>query len=108
MIEIQLEQLLTDRGMTAYALAKQAGLHQSVIAKFRHNAARAVRLDVLERLCAVLRCEVGELLVRVPDVGKAASVAMKTTRSGATTGKSSNHATEQKSNGKRKRDTKAA
>ncbi len=63
MIEIQLEQLLTNRGMTAYALAKQAGLHQSVIAKFRHNEAKAVRLDVLERICNVLECEPGELLV---------------------------------------------
>ena len=64
MIEIKLEQLLNGRGMTAYALAKQAGLHQSVIAKFRHNEAKAVRLDVLERICNVLECEPGDLLVR--------------------------------------------
>lgn len=64
MIEIQLEQLLNERGMTAYALAKQAGLHQSVIGKFRHNTAKAVRLDVLERICDALGCEPGELLVR--------------------------------------------
>lgn len=64
MIEIQLEQLLTARGMTAYALAKQAGLHQSVIAKFRHNEAKALRLDVLEKICDALGCEPGELLVR--------------------------------------------
>ena len=51
--------------MTAYALAKQAGLHQSVIAKFRHNEAKAVRLDVLEKICNALGCEPGELLVRV-------------------------------------------
>ena len=64
MIEIQLEQLLNARGMTAYALAKQAGLHQSVIGKFRHNQAKAVRLDVLEKICNVLECEPGELLIR--------------------------------------------
>ena len=67
MIEIQLERLLNDRGMTAYALAKQAGLHQSVIAKFRHNEAKAVRLDVLERICIALECEPGDLLVRKSD-----------------------------------------
>jgi putative transcriptional regulator len=64
MIEIQLEQLLNSRGMTAYALAKQAGLHQSVIGKFRHNQAKAVRLDVLEKICNALGCEPGELLIR--------------------------------------------
>ncbi len=64
MIEIQLEQLLNERGMTAYALAKQAGLHQSVIAKFRHNEVKAVRLDVLEKICAALECEPGDLLIR--------------------------------------------
>ena len=77
MIDIKLEQLLKERGMTAYALAKRAGLHQSVVGKFRHNEARAVRLDVLERLCAALECEVGELLVRVPDEDRAADVKPK-------------------------------
>lgn len=67
MIELRLEQLLSDRGMTAYALAKEAGLHQSVISKLRHNEARALRLDVLDRVCAALNCEPGELIVRVPD-----------------------------------------
>lgn len=64
MIRIQLEQLLNERGMTAYALAKQAGLHQSVIAKFRHNEAKAMRLDVLEKICAALDCAPGDLLIR--------------------------------------------
>lgn len=64
MIEIRLEQLLNERGMTAYALAKQAGLHQSVIGKFRHNRAKAVRLDVLERICDALECEPGDLLIK--------------------------------------------
>lgn len=67
MIEIRLEQLLNERGMTAYALAKQAGLHQSVIGKFRHNAAKAVRLDVLDRICEALGCEPGELLVKISE-----------------------------------------
>jgi putative transcriptional regulator len=63
-IEIQLEQLLSDRDMMAYALAKQVGLDQSMIAKFRDNEAKAVRLDVLERICNALGCEPGELLVK--------------------------------------------
>lgn len=67
MIEIRLEQLLNERGMTAYALAKRAGLHQSVIGKFRHNAAKAVRLDVLDRICEALGCEPGELLVKISE-----------------------------------------
>ncbi len=67
MIELQLDKLLNDRGITAYALAKQTGLHQSVISKLKHNESRALRLDVLDRVCEALNCEPGELIVRIPN-----------------------------------------
>ncbi len=63
MITLKLDEWLTERNMTAYALAKETGLHQSVISKIRHNKSKALRLDVLDKLCAALECQPGDLIV---------------------------------------------
>jgi putative transcriptional regulator len=62
MITLRLDELLTERSLTAYALAKETGLHQSVISKIRRNESQALRLDVLDKLCAALGCQPGDLL----------------------------------------------
>jgi putative transcriptional regulator len=63
MITLKLDKLLTERNLTAYALAKKTGLHQSVISKIRRNESQALRLDVLGRLCVALECKPGDLIV---------------------------------------------
>jgi putative transcriptional regulator len=63
MIILRLDELLTERNLTAYALAKKTGLHQSVISKIRRNESQALRLDVLDKLCAALECQPGDLIV---------------------------------------------
>jgi putative transcriptional regulator len=62
MIILKLDELLTERNLTAYALAKKTGLHQSVVSKIRRNESQALRLDVLDKLCAALECQPGDLL----------------------------------------------
>jgi putative transcriptional regulator len=63
MIILKLDELLTERNLTAYALAKKTGLHQSVISKIRRNESQALRLDVLDKLCVALECQPGDLIV---------------------------------------------
>jgi putative transcriptional regulator len=63
MITLKLDELLTERSLTAYALAKKTGLHQSVISKIRRNESQALRLDVLDKLCVALECQPGDLIV---------------------------------------------
>jgi putative transcriptional regulator len=63
MITLKLDELLTERNLTAYALAKKTGLHQSVISKIRRNESQALRLDVLDKLCVALECKPGDLIV---------------------------------------------
>ncbi len=63
MITLMLDELLTERNLTAYALAKKTGLHQSVISKIRRNESQALRLDVLDKLCVALECKPGDLIV---------------------------------------------
>ncbi len=63
MIILKLDELLTERNLTGYAIAKKTGLHQSVISKIRRNESQALRLDVLDKLCAALECQPGDLIV---------------------------------------------
>jgi putative transcriptional regulator len=63
MITLKLDELLTERSLSAYALAKKTGLHQSVISKIRRNESQALRLDVLDKLCVALECQPGDLIV---------------------------------------------
>lgn len=55
--------MLEKRGMSAYALHKQSGLHQSVISKIKNNKSKALQLDVLDTLCAALNCQPADLIV---------------------------------------------
>ncbi len=63
MITLKLDELLTERNLTGYAIAKKTGLHQSVISKIRRNESQALRLDVLDKLCVALECQPGDLIV---------------------------------------------
>jgi len=67
MIRFRLDELLKERGWSAYRLAKETGLHNSVIGKYRHNQALEARVDVLNRLCAALNCGIADLIEYVPD-----------------------------------------
>jgi putative transcriptional regulator len=67
MISLELEKLLEKRGRTFYWLAKEAGINHAVMSKLRHNQMIALRLDVLDRICEVLECEPGDVLVRTSE-----------------------------------------
>lgn len=62
MIELKLEEALAERGKTFYWLAKESGISHPVMSKLRHHQMKALRLDVLDRLCETLQCQPGDLL----------------------------------------------
>jgi putative transcriptional regulator len=64
MVKIRLDELLTEKGITLYKLAKDAGLSYGSLHKIRHNQVSAVRLDALDAICEALQCEPGELFAR--------------------------------------------
>jgi putative transcriptional regulator len=82
MIILKLDEMLDKRNMTAYALHKVSGLHQSVISKIRHNKSKALQLDVLNKLCESLECLAGDLIVYQ---GKDATQGVKATQSAKAT-----------------------
>jgi putative transcriptional regulator len=62
-IILTLDEVLKEKGKTAYQVAKSTGLHQSVVSKFRRNEAKMIALDVLDRLCDELDCKPSDLIV---------------------------------------------
>ncbi len=80
-IILTLDEVLKKKGKTAYQVAKNTGLHQSVVSKLRRNEAKMIALDVLDRLCDELDCKPSDLIVHqsskphnVPQMVKSPSV----------------------------------
>lgn len=63
MIEIRIEQLLDERDKTFYWLAKQTGIGYTSLWRLRHEEAKTISFNYLERICRALECEPGDLLV---------------------------------------------
>jgi DNA-binding Xre family transcriptional regulator len=63
MIKFQLEQLLEGRSL--YWLSQQTGVRWATLSKMQNGKAQRVNLEDVDLMCAVLQCQVGDLLVRV-------------------------------------------
>lgn len=57
-----LGRLLVDRGMTLTELSQQVGVTVVNLSVLKNDRAKAVRFSTLSRICAVLRCQPGDLL----------------------------------------------
>lgn len=66
-VEVRLKELRSRRGVSQNELARRLNMSLANIQKIEYNKAKSIPLDTLDKLCKVLECEVGELLVRVPD-----------------------------------------
>lgn len=65
-IEVHLDQLLEERGMTLTELADRVGVTHVNLSILKNGRARAVRFTTLTRLCEVLECQPGDLLSHRP------------------------------------------
>lgn len=70
MILFQLDKLLKARDWTDYRLAQESGIGAAVIGKYRRNLVRQPDLRVISKMCATLKCGVGDLMEFVPDKAK--------------------------------------
>ena len=61
-VEIHLDKLLADRGMTLTELAERAGVTVVNLSVLKNGRARAVRFSTLTAICRVLNCQPGDLL----------------------------------------------
>jgi putative transcriptional regulator len=65
-IEIHLDHLLAERGMTLTELAGRVGLTLANLSILKNGRARAIRFSTLSALCDALDCQPGDLLTRHP------------------------------------------
>lgn len=65
-IVVHLDALLFARGMTVKELADAIGIHPNNLSKLKNNRVEGYRRETLASICAVLECQIGELLEFVP------------------------------------------
>jgi putative transcriptional regulator len=61
-IEVHLDRLLAERGMTLTELAEHVGVSVVNLSILKNGRARAIRFSTLTRICEVLGCQPGELM----------------------------------------------
>jgi putative transcriptional regulator len=62
-IQVQLDRLLLERGMSLTELADRVGIALPNLSILKTNKARAMRFSTLAAICRVLDCQPGDLLV---------------------------------------------
>jgi putative transcriptional regulator len=61
-IEVHLDELLADRGMTLVELSTKVGVTVANLSILKNGHARAIRFSTLTAICDALDCTPGELL----------------------------------------------
>ena len=66
MIQVHLDKLLADRGMTLVQLSELVGVSVVNLSILKNGHAKAIRFSTLEALCTALGCQPGDLLRHEP------------------------------------------
>jgi putative transcriptional regulator len=61
-IDIHLDALLAQRGMTLTELARRVGVTHANLSVLKNGRARAIRFSTLSAICAALDCQPGDLM----------------------------------------------
>ncbi|WP_043638657.1 helix-turn-helix domain-containing protein [Nonomuraea candida] len=61
-IRVRLDELLKERGMTLTELSRRVEITVVNLSILKNGHAKAIRFSTLERLCAALGCQPGDLL----------------------------------------------
>ena len=69
----KLWKLLSDKDMTRASLREASGIAPATISKMSRG--ESVGANVLERICASMQCNIGDIVDYVPDVNRGPSVA---------------------------------
>lgn len=67
MIKIKLRELMWDRNVTAVAIHKATGISQSIISEVIHNKRVNLGLDMINKLCIFLKCDISDILEFIPE-----------------------------------------
>jgi putative transcriptional regulator len=67
MIRLELAPMLEKRGRSFYWLTKAAQINPSVMTRMKQHTIKAVTLGVLDRICTVLECAPGDVLIKASE-----------------------------------------
>lgn len=66
-VEVRLKEIRNERRISQNELARRLEMSLANVQKIEYGKAKSIPLETLDKLCQILECEVGDLLVRVPD-----------------------------------------
>lgn len=61
-IEVHLDKVLRDRGMTSKELCALVGITEANLSILRSGKARGIRFATVNKICYHLQCDVGDIL----------------------------------------------
>ena len=61
-IEVHLDEILKQRGMTAKELCKWVGITEANLSILRSGKAKGIRFGTVNKICYHLGCDVGDIL----------------------------------------------
>ncbi|MEI9902988.1 MAG: helix-turn-helix domain-containing protein [Asticcacaulis sp.] len=61
-VHVDMEAALARRGLKAREVAAQVGISETQFSLFRSGKIKGIRFATLSRLCAVLRCDLSDIL----------------------------------------------
>ena len=66
-IVVNLDVMLARRKMRSKELAERIGITEQNISLLKSGKVKGIRFDTLDKICAVLRCQPGDILEHRPD-----------------------------------------
>jgi putative transcriptional regulator len=67
-IRVRLNVMLAERNVKSKDLAEHIGITEANLSLLKQGKVKGVRFDTLERICAYLNCQPGDLLRYEPDL----------------------------------------
>jgi putative transcriptional regulator len=61
-VSVDMEAILVKRGLKAKAVASEVGISETQFSLFRSGKIKGIRFATLARLCAVLQCDLAEIM----------------------------------------------
>ena len=72
-ILIKLDVILADRKVKSKELAEHIGITEANLSLLKQGKVKGVRFDTLEKICSILQCQPGDLLVYEADADTTAA-----------------------------------
>lgn len=67
MIKVKLSEMLGKKKMTRKKLAELTGVRPNTICDLYNEKSKKIDLDLMDRICAVLNCDISDLLERITE-----------------------------------------